>query len=75
MSQLSLWRARTESLTYLRRQRPERIEVLEDVFRLIDRCIDAYETLAGQSHYGEVCGLTLLKAKNLAVGLVSPEQR
>lgn len=69
--QLTLWRARTESLTYLRRQRSERIEVLEEIFRLIDRCVDAYEALATKSPYAEVCGLTPLKAKNLAVGSYS----
>lgn len=71
MSRIPLWRARTESLTHLRRERPEQIEVVEQLFALIDRCIDTYEASAGSNAYARICGLTLLKAKNLAVGAYS----
>ena len=71
MSSKGFWRARTEALTHLRRKRPTQIETLEEVFSLIDRCIDAYESRAASDQYARVCGLTLLKAKNLGHGIYS----
>lgn len=71
MNRSPLWRARTESLTHLRRKRAAQIEVLEELFSLVDRCVDTYESSAGASAYARICGLTLLKAKNLAVGAYS----
>jgi hypothetical protein len=65
-----LWKARTEALTFLRRKRPAQIEVIERLFLLADDCIDAYEAQA-DDRYSKVCGLTTLKAKNLAHGMFS----
>jgi len=67
---LSLWRARTEALTFLRRERFAQIEVIEKLFALADECVDAYEAQADDL-YSTVCGLTTLKAKNLAHGMYS----
>jgi hypothetical protein len=69
-NRLPLWRARTESLTFLRRERTAQIDVIEQLFALADECVDAYES---QSHdlYSRVCGLTTLKAKNIALGMYS----
>lgn len=41
------------------------------MFQAIDRCIDAYEARSGSDTYARICGLTLLKAKYLAVGSYS----
>lgn len=38
---------------------------------MIDQCIDAYESRATSDQYARVCGLTLLKAKNLGHGIYS----
>jgi hypothetical protein len=38
---------------------------------LIDRCVDEYEMHAGTNVYARICGLTLLKAKNHALGSMS----
>jgi hypothetical protein len=65
-----LWKARTEALTFLRRERPAQIEVIEQLFVLADDCIDAYESQDGDL-YSVVCSLTTLKAKNLAHGMYS----
>jgi hypothetical protein len=65
-----LWRARSDALTFLRRQRPSQIEAIELLFELADQCIDAYESQSGHL-YSRVCGLTTLKAKNLAFGIYS----
>jgi hypothetical protein len=67
---LSLWKARTEALTFLRRQREEQIEVVEELFGLSDACVDAYESQS-DDFYSTVCGLTTLKAKHLAHGMYS----
>jgi hypothetical protein len=66
----ALWRARTEALTFLRRERAAQMEVIEQLFILADDCIDTYEASAGDA-YSKVCGLTTLKAKNLALGMYS----
>ena len=46
------------------------MEMLEHLFGLADECIDAYE-VQGDDLYSKVCGLTTLKAKNLALGMYS----
>lgn len=67
---LPLWKARTEALTFLRRERPAQIGVIEELFAFADDCVDAYES-QGDDLYCNVCGLTTLKAKNLALGMYS----
>lgn len=69
-TKLPLWRARTEALTFLRRERAAQIEVVEQLFGLADECVDAYE-MQSDDLYCRVCGLTTLKAKNLALGMYS----
>lgn len=71
VNRIPLWRARTEALTYLRRKRGDRIAVIEEMFELIDRCVGIYESHAATDSYANICGLTLLKAKHLALGAYS----
>jgi hypothetical protein len=66
-----LWAARTEALGYLESQRPTQLAILLRTLRLIDESVDAYESLAGDDVYARICGLTLLKAKHLALGAYS----
>lgn len=66
-----LWTARTEAVAYLEASHADQLAVLSRTFDLIDQSIDAYESLAGGDVYARICGLTLLKAKNLAVGAYS----
>jgi hypothetical protein len=68
---MELWTARTEAVTYLEASHPNRIAVLSRTFELIDLSVDAYESLADGDVYARICGLTLLKAKHLAVGAYS----
>ncbi|MDO9164566.1 MAG: hypothetical protein Q7U13_00525 [Rhodoferax sp.] len=68
---MDLWTTRADSLVYLENSGPDRLAVLSRVFELIDLSIDAYESLAGGDVYARICGLTLLKAKHLAVGAYS----
>lgn len=65
------WITREMSWTYLNEKRPSRLAVLFALVMLLDRCIDAYESRATSDTYARVCGLTLLKAKNLAMGSFS----
>jgi hypothetical protein len=71
MSHSPLWRARTEALTHLENNRAEQTQVLDTLFAQIDRCIDVYEASANTNTYARICGLTVLKAKNLAIGAYS----
>lgn len=68
---MELWNARTEALGYLEMQRPARLEILLRTFGLIDQSVDVYESLASDDVYARICGLTLLKAKHLALGSYS----
>jgi len=63
--ELPLWKARTQALTFLGRERSAQFEVIGKLFMLADDCIDAYE-LQEDDLYSVMCGLTTLKAKNLA---------
>lgn len=71
MSRSPLWRARAEALTYLRRDRTEHVEIVDELIQLLDRCIDLYDENADSNTYARISGLTLLKAKNLALGAYS----
>jgi hypothetical protein len=65
---MNLWATRASSVEYLENYKPDRLQFLSRTFDIIDSAIDAYELLAEQDIYARVCGLTLIKAKNLAVG-------
>ncbi len=68
---MDFWQARTESLEHLNSTRPTWLELVVDIFSAIDRCVNSYEAADNSVTYARVCGLTLLKAKNLAVGTYS----
>lgn len=68
---MDLWQTRSDALAWLRTERQSQIKLLDDMFQAIDWCIDAYEARSGSDTYAHICGLTLLKAKNLAVGSYS----
>lgn len=71
MPHLPLWDARNVGLAHLAEQAPAQVAAFEDVLALIDRCIDVFEAAAQEDTYARVCGLTLLKAKNLGIGAYS----
>jgi len=68
---MELWSTREASWAYLNENQQSRLAVLLALFELLDRCIDEYESRAASNTYARVCGLTLLKAKNLAMGSFS----
>lgn len=65
------WSTRDASWAYLNEKHPSRVAVVFRLFELIDQCVDEYEAKAGSDTYSRICGLTLLKAKNLAYGSLS----
>lgn len=72
MAQAShFWMARDASWAYLNERHPSRLAVVMTLFELIDACVDEFEAKAGAETYARICGLTLLKAKNLAYGSLS----
>lgn len=68
---MELWNTREVSWAYLNEKRSSRLAVFLALVELLDRCIDEYESRAASDTYARVCGLTLLKAKNLAIGSFS----
>lgn len=71
MSNENLWMTRSESIAYMHRSHPSRLDVMNRSFDLLDQIVDAFEAVSQESAYARVCGLTLLKAKNLAFGSYS----
>ena len=71
MDAQSLWNAREASWDYLNSKHPSRVAVVFRTFALIDQCISEYETKAPADTFARICGLTLLKGKNLAQGSLS----
>lgn len=66
-----MWQTRTDALRYLEDRHPSRLVVVNRAFELLDRCIETYEASADESVYAKACGLSTLKAKNLALGAFS----
>lgn len=71
MTSTNLWLAREKSWGYLNNDHPSRVSVVLNTFDLIDRCVDEYEAASSTNTYARICGLTLLKGKNLAQGSLS----
>lgn len=68
---MTLWNTRTEAILYLEKECPSKLSVLSELFAAIDLAVDCYEKHSESNTYARVCGLTLLKAKHLAVGAYS----
>lgn len=62
---------RNASWVYLQEKRPSRLAAFIALLQGVDRCVDEYETMSASDTYARVCGLTLLKAKNLSLGAFS----
>lgn len=68
---IDFWSTREISWAYLNEKHPSRLSVILRLLELIDACVDEYEARSETDNYARICGLTLLKAKNLAVGSLS----
>ena len=65
------WQTRSLSWAHLQEKFPSRVSVILRTIELLDRCVDEYELHASSDTYARICGLTLLKAKNLALAALS----
>ena len=68
---MDLWATRNEALAFLEASHPSHLAVMNRTFEMLDRCVDAFEAEANDNTYARICGLTLLKAKHLALGAYS----
>jgi hypothetical protein len=66
---MGLWKTRHHSLELLANDFKPQAEVIEEVFRIIDECIDLFDKKSGTDPYHRICGLTLTKARNFALGI------
>ena len=63
---MSLWRTREKALTALEDEMQLEGTVMEEAFARLRECIQRLEQM--ETMYARVCGLTLVKARNLAFG-------
>lgn len=68
---MDLWQTRTNAIAYLQGEHPERLACGIRIFDLLDQCISEFESGATGNAYARLCGLSLLKLKNLALGSYS----
>lgn len=67
--QVNLWCTREKALASLRDSLLPEAMILLDTFKLVDECSRKLEAL--NSEFGRICALTLIKARNLALGCYS----
>jgi len=68
---MQLWTTRQEATAHLVQNHARKLKLIEDLLCVIDACVDAYEQVSDSSAYARICGLTLLKGKNLGLGALS----
>ena len=68
---MDLWQTRTDATAYLQSVRPERLACVIRIFDLLDQCVSEFESAVTADAYARLCGLSLLKIKNLALGSFS----
>lgn len=68
---MDIWTTRNKALAFLHDTHPSQLALVNRTFELLDQCVDAFEAAANDNTYARLCGLTLLKAKHLALGAYS----
>jgi hypothetical protein len=66
---MELWQTREQALVALQGDLQERAEVIRETFELIDECTGRFKAI--DSPFARVCGLTLVKGRNMALGVYS----
>ena len=66
---MELWKTREQALAALRDELRQQAELVEAAFIHVDECINRLRAVT--SPFGRVCGLTLAKGRNLALGVYS----
>ncbi len=65
---MELWATRNEALEILAGEYAPQAKAIEDLFLVIDECIELFDRKAGDDDFCRICGLTLAKARHLALG-------
>jgi len=65
----NLWKTRDQALVALNGKLRPVADIIEEAFVCLDECIDRIAALDNQ--FGRVCGLTLVKARNLTLAMYS----
>lgn len=65
---MDLWATRNRALEILAGEFAPQAKALEDLFMIIDECIELFDDRADSDDFCRICGLTLAKARHLALG-------
>lgn len=65
---MGLWRTRHKSMEWLAKGFKPQASAIENAFGIIDECIELFDSKSNSDDYCSVCGLTLAKARNYALG-------
>ena len=71
MTQMNLWETRSSSLKHLESDLKVEAEVINEAFQILDDCINHFSSAVHSSSFLQVCGLTVVKARHLALGCYS----
>lgn len=64
---MGLWRTRHRSMEWLAKDLKPQAEAIVNAFNIIDECIERFDSNS-EDDYCRICGLTLAKARNFALG-------
>jgi hypothetical protein len=65
---MGLWKTRHKSMEVLAKSFKPQAQTIERTFEIIDQCIELFDRKAGHDDFHRICGLTVAKARNYALG-------
>ena len=65
---MGLWKTRHQSMEWLAKDFKSQANAIEGAFEFIDECIELFDSKSNSDDYCRICGLTLAKARNYALG-------
>lgn len=65
---MELWGTRNKAIEILGDEFAPQAKAIEDLFLVVDECIELFDKKAGDDDFSRACGLCLAKARNLALG-------
>ncbi len=68
---MNLWETREQALSAIKTDLQPQAEVIRDAFSILDLCIERLSALSRTNQFAEVCGLTFIKVRNLALACYS----
>jgi hypothetical protein len=68
---MNLWETRDQALIAIKTVLRQQAEVIQDAFTILDLCIERLSALSRTNQFAEVCGLTFIKVRNLALACYS----